>query len=136
MGKFSETMVVTAGLVLLTWSAPAGAVDVPYISGGAGLDAREELRGREMEYNLKIIAAEKSGDYLADVEVVIQSGREQVLVTTMEGPFLLVKLPPGTYTVSAAFGGQTLKQTVSVSDRGRREVFFRLADTSEGSALR
>jgi hypothetical protein len=136
MRKWSETIAVTIGLVLLTWSAPAGALDVPHVSGGAGLDAREELRGRETEYNLKIIAAKKSGDYLADVEVVIQSGQEHVLVTTMEGPFLLVKLPPGTYTVSAAFGGQTLKQTVSVSDRGRREVFFRLADTSEGSAFR
>ena len=84
----------TMAVVLLVFCMEARAADVPYLSGGVGADAREELVAKEKEYNLKIVAAEKSGDYLAGVKVVIESARkEQVLDATMEGD--LAKLAPG-----------------------------------------
>src|SRR6202795_2885293 len=111
-------VLATMAVVLLTFCMVVRAADVPYISGGVGADAREELLAKEKEYNLKIIAAEKSGDYLADVKVVIESARkERVLDTTMEGPILLAKLAPGTYTVRATSDGQTLTQTVRSEER-------------------
>src|SRR6202795_4618772 len=119
-------VLATMAVVLLTFSMEIRAADVPYISGGAGADAREELLAREKEYNLKIIAAEKSGDYLADVKVVIESAnKERVLDTTMDGPILLAKLPPGTYTIRATSGSQTLTQTVTIAAQGLRRVDFR-----------
>ena len=103
-----------------------GAADVPYISGGVGADTREELLAKEKEYNLKIIAAEKSGDYLAGAKVVIESARkEQALDTTMEGPILLAKLAPGTYTIRATSDGQTLTRTVTIPAQGLQRVDFR-----------
>ena len=125
MGRRIQVFAATA-VVLLTFSLEVRAADVPYISGGAGADAREELLAKEKEYNLKIIAAEKSGDYLAGVKVVIESARkEQVLDTTMEGPILLAKLAPGTYTVRATSDGQTLTRTVTIPAQGLRQVDFR-----------
>lgn len=119
-------VLATMAVVLLTFCMEVRAADVPYISGGAGADAREELLAKEKEYNLKIIAAEKSGDYLADVKVVIESVRkERVLDTTMEGPILLAKLAPGTYTIKATSGSQTLTQTVTIAAQGLRQVDFR-----------
>ena len=116
----------TAAVVLLAFSLGARAADVPSISGGAGLDAREELLAREKEYNLKIITAEKSGDYLSGVKVVIESAsKERVLDTTMEGPILLARLAPGTYTVRATSDGQTLTQTVTIPAQGLRQADFR-----------
>src|ERR1700694_936967 len=95
-------ILATAAFLLLTFNVPARAADVPHISGGAGEDARQELLAKESEYNLKIITADKSGDYLAGVQVVIESAmKERVLDTTMDGPILLVKLTPGTYTIRA-----------------------------------
>src|ERR1700675_4794688 len=95
MNRCSQVL-ATMAVVLLTFGMAVRAADVPYISGGAGADAREELLAKEKEYNLKIIAAEKSGDYLAGVKVAIESARkEQVLDTTMEGPILLAKRAPG-----------------------------------------
>ena len=89
-------MLVTMAIALLVFSAEARAADVSYLSGGVGADSRDELLAKEKEYNLKIVAAEKSGDYLAGVQVVIESARkEQVLDATMEGPILLAKLAPG-----------------------------------------
>lgn len=119
-------VLATLAVVLLTFCTEVRAADVPYISGGAGADAREELLAKEKEYNLKIIAAEKSGDYLAGVKVVIESAREeQMLDATMEGPILLAKLAPGTYTIRATSDGQTLTRTVTIPAQGLRQMDFR-----------
>ena len=116
----------TLALILLVFSMDVRAGDVPYLSGGVGADAREELLAKEKEYNLKIVAAERSGDYLAGVKVVIESARkEQVLDTTMEGPILLAKLAPGTYTIRAVNDGQTLTRTVTVPAQGLGRVDLR-----------
>ena len=102
------------------------AADAPHISGGTGADERAELLAKEKEYNLKILAAAKSGDYLAGVKVVIESAKkERVLDTTMDGPILLAKLAPGTYTIRATSGSQTLTQTVTIAAQGLRQADFR-----------
>ena len=125
MDRYIQVL-ATMAVVLLTFCMAVRAADVPYISGGAGADAREELLAKEKEYNLKIIAAEKSGDYLADVKVVIESAKkERVLDTTMEGPILLARLAPGTYTIRATSDGQTLTRTVTIPPQGLRQVDFR-----------
>ena len=116
----------TMALILLVFSMDVRAGDVPYLSGGVGAGAREELLAKEKEYNLKIIAAAKSGDYLAGVKVMIESAKkERVLDTTMDGPILLAKLAPGTYTIRATSGSQTLTQTVTIAAQGLRRVDFR-----------
>jgi L-amino acid N-acyltransferase YncA len=120
----------TLAIILLVFSKDVRAGDVPYLSGGVGADAREELLAKEKEYNLKIVAAEKSGGYLAGVKVVIESARkEQVLDTTMEGPILLAKLAPGTYTIRAVNDGQTLTRTVTVPAQGLGRVDLRWSMT-------
>jgi hypothetical protein len=119
-------IVATAAGLLLTFNMEARAADVPYISGGVGEDARQELLAKERDYNLKIIVADKSGAYLADVQVVIESARkERVLDTTMDGPILLVKLAPGTYTIRATSDAKTLTRTVTIAAQGLRQVDFR-----------
>jgi hypothetical protein len=119
-------VLATMVVVLLAFCLQVRAAEVPYISGGAGADAREEILAREKEYNLKIITAQKSGDYLAGVKVVIESARkEQVLDATMEGPILLAKLAPGTYTIRATSAGQTLTRTMTIPAQGLRQVDLR-----------
>ena len=105
--------------------AAGRAADAPHVSGGVGLEAREELRVRESEYNLTIVASAKTGEYLANTWVLIESARkERVLKTEMAGPLLLVKLAPGTYTIKATYGGDTLTRTVTIAREGRQEAHF------------
>jgi hypothetical protein len=119
-------VLATMAVVFLTFCLEVRAADVPYISGGAGADAREELLAKEKEYNLKIVTAETSGDYLAGVKVVIEAAREaKVIDATMEGPILLAKLAPGTYTIRATSDGQTLIRTVTAPAQGLRQVDLR-----------
>ena len=119
-------MIAVAAVALLGLTTNAWAADIPYISGGVGADEREQFAAKEAEYNLKIVVAETSGDYLADVKVVIESAsRGRMLETTMDGPILLATLPPGTYTIRATSGRDRLTQTVSIPAQGPRQVVFR-----------
>ena len=119
-------MLATAAVLLVSFNMEARAADVPYMSGGAGADARQELLAKERDYNLKIIVADTSGAYLAAVQVVIESARkERVLDTTMDGPILLAKLAPGTYTIRATSDAKTLTRTVTIAAQGLRQVDFR-----------
>src|SRR5262249_50082095 len=118
-----------AATALLALAVVTRAADVPHISGGIGSTEREELRAKEREYNLKVVTAMKSGDYLSGVQIVIESAtKERMLETTMAGPILLARLPPGSYTIEATVGGQTLTQTVAIQAQGLRQVDLRWGD--------
>ena len=115
---------VLCGLVLVGFLEARA--DVPYISGGVGADSREELLAKESEYNLKVIVAATSGDYLANVQIVIDSARNgRVLDATMDGPILLAKLAPGTYTIKATSDAQPQSRSVTIPAQGLRQVDFR-----------
>lgn len=117
---------VATAVVLLALTVAARAADVPFVTGGVGSDERAELQAKEKDYNLKIVAAATSGAFVADVAIVIESsGKQRVLEATMEGPILLAKLAPGTYTIKATYGASTQTQTVNVPAQGLREASFR-----------
>ncbi|MEA3121790.1 MAG: hypothetical protein QOH33_1348, partial [Paraburkholderia sp.] len=59
-----------------------------------------------------------TSDYLADVHVRIVDPRGiEVLSADSMGPYMLVKLPPGRYTVHASYADQEQKRTVNVPAR-------------------
>jgi hypothetical protein len=120
-------LVITAALLTLTVTARTA--DVPHVSGGIGSDERDQLRAKERDYNIKVLTAMESGDYLSGVQVVIESAKkEPMLETTMAGPILLATLPPGSYTIKATAGGRTLTRTVTLQAEGLRQVNFRWGD--------
>ena len=122
MGK--RVAMVLCGLILVGFLDARA--DVPYVSGGVGTDDREELLAKESEYNLKVIVAATSGAYLADVQIVIDSAKNgRVLDATMEGPILLARLAPGTYTIKATSDAQPQTKSVTVAGQGLRTVDFR-----------
>ena len=56
--------------------------------------------------------------------MIERANKEQMLDTTMAGPILLAKLPPGTYTIRATSGRDTLTQTVTIPAQGLRQAVF------------
>ena len=71
---------------------------VPYVSTGIGFDSRVNLP----PFSLRLIFASDTGEYLADVtaEVRRQDGNGTVRIRST-GPWLLIDLPPGRYSVEA-----------------------------------
>jgi hypothetical protein len=120
----------TPAFALSLMAMTAWAADVPHISGGVGAAEREELRAREPDYNLKLVTAAKSGDYLSGVRIVIESAQhEPVLEATLDGPILLAKLPPGSYTIKATAGNRTQTEMVTIAPQGLRQVDVRWDET-------
>lgn len=104
---------------------PQSAVTAPaHASGGIGDD--DPLALIAGDYNLQLVfAARGSGEYLADVEVLIAdaSGRTQ-LETLSPGPLFYVRLPPGSYRITVSYGGQRLHRQVGIGDHRRQSLHF------------
>jgi len=79
----------------------------PYMTGGVGSGEREKMQSLAGEYNLKLSFAETSGMYISDVWLSIAKDGRQILQTITNGPWFYIKLPPGVYTVEAAYENET-----------------------------
>ena len=97
-----------------------------WVSGGVGTDEREEMVMALPDHNLKVLtAAEGSGAFLAAVRVVVRAaGGWTVFETTLEGPWLLARLPPGRYDLVATWGGRSQARSFTIPPTGRRELFL------------
>lgn len=102
----------------------AGAVS--YVSGGVGKDSIDRLNSLAKDFNLKLVFAMKSGDYVSDVKVTIADAAGKTLLdTASEGPWFLTKLPTGNYQIVAIFAGKADKRTIAVGAEKLKTVDFR-----------
>lgn len=101
---------------------------VSYASGGVGIDSIERLTALSSSFNLKLVFAMKSGDYVSNVKVAISDARGNTLLDTVsDGPWLLAKLAAGSYQIAATYGGTTEKRSVALGTGSLRTVDFRWA---------
>ena len=120
---------VVAGLASL--AVPAMAANLPaeqhegavgYITGGIG-KTQAQLFEREMpKHPLAIELLEHAGkaeEFTADAKVKIRDTHgHTVLDAQAGGPFMLVDLPPGRYSISATLNKDTLKKSVVFVSHG------------------
>lgn len=98
---------------------------IQYLSGGVSDEEQAQLEAVSNEYNLKILMAIQEGNYLADVPVTISDASDTtILAAVSKGPFLYASLPPGTYTVSAIYEGDSKEDTVTVAADEQAQVEF------------
>jgi len=100
---------------------------VPYACSGVG-NSQDDPRWKTYPLKLMFTAAGKA--YVANVGVSILDSRgNEVLRVTCDAPWLLARLGPGTYTVSAQAYGSTIKRTkVSVPASGQNELAIRFPE--------
>ncbi|MCA8024824.1 carboxypeptidase regulatory-like domain-containing protein [Burkholderia cepacia] len=107
---------------------PERAGNVTYLSGGIGSDQSAAIKQQMGKYPLVLEFAghtSSGNDYLADVPVKIVDARgKTVLSTRTTGPFLLVSMPDGRYTVSATYNGQTMRRSVDVRESSHAHSVF------------
>lgn len=99
---------------------------VSYVSGGVGTASTDRLSSLARDFNLKLVFALKSGDYVSDVKVnIADAAGKQLLDATSEGPWFLAKLPAGNYQVVANFAGKAEKRTIAIGSEKLKTVDFR-----------
>ncbi|MPS29924.1 MAG: carboxypeptidase regulatory-like domain-containing protein [Alcaligenaceae bacterium] len=98
---------------------------IAYVTGGVGQDESTAIRGMAKDYSLRLLAAARSGEYVADVRVSIRdSGGKDLLSVTTQGPYLLARLAPGNYRIDAEYGSARQSRQVRVPASGRTDVSF------------
>lgn len=88
---------------------------VEYLSGGAGEEARAAIDAQRSAFPLRLVFSMASGPYVVADHVDVSGANGQVLGVDNAGPMLLVKLPPGDYTVDASYGGRGERRKVRVA---------------------
>jgi hypothetical protein len=117
---------------IVTDSSSAGSLpqiqqqgDVFYVSGGVGQDESKALEHVRSHWPLSMQFTGPSSDFLADVRVrIVDVHNNEVLRADSQGPFMLVKLPPGRYTVQASYKNRDQTKTVNVASKGSTQDAF------------
>ena len=97
---------------------------IAYESSGIGDD--DPLAAIAGDYNLQLVfATQGSGEYLADVKVLIADTKGNTLLDAESpGPIFFVRLPAGSYRISADFHGVPLRKSVTIGDHRRQNLYF------------
>ncbi|WP_028225842.1 carboxypeptidase-like regulatory domain-containing protein [Paraburkholderia ferrariae] len=99
--------------------------DVSFVSGGVGQDESRALQHAERQWPLALRFTGPGGEFLADVRVKIADAHgSDVLDTTSRGPYMLVKVPPGRYTVHVSHAGVAKTAAVTVGANGSARASF------------
>jgi hypothetical protein len=143
---FPKTAVATALVTLLFGSAVAQAAAVlppvhksgavEYLSGGIGQDEAKAVERASSHWPLALefaVKDKKHADFAANVKVAVRDAKGHTELQAMaDGPFLLAKLPAGSYSVSATLAGKTLHENVLVKQgQHAKAVFVWPAGTGE-----
>ena len=118
------TLVALVALATPLQAAPVenrASAQVAYASGGVSEESRDNLNAIAGDFNLKLVMATKSGEYLSDVDVMITDDRGRPMVTAVaDGPWFFARLPNGHYTVTASNHGATQRKSINVGGRQSR----------------
>lgn len=108
--------------------------DVTFVSGGIGESERKAIQAVKGDYNLNMLFALKgTGEFIADINVRIADAKDTTLVETVtEGPYLFVRLMPGSYTVSAEKNGHLMHQKAVVNNKHATSLSFYWPDDFVG----
>ncbi|HEV8343988.1 MAG TPA: carboxypeptidase regulatory-like domain-containing protein [Candidatus Binatia bacterium] len=98
---------------------------IPYLSGGIGIEERENMRALSKEDNLVLSFALQNKEYLGDAKVLIKDDKgKKVLEAESDGPLFFAKLPAGNYTVEATAMEKPLEQVAHVPSKGQVRLYF------------
>jgi hypothetical protein len=100
--------------------------DVSFVSGGVGSDETSALKRAQHDWPLAMRFTGPGSEFIADVHVRIVSASEgAVLDADSRGPYMLVRLRPGRYSVHAVYDGIDQRKTVTIPYHGAARLDFR-----------
>jgi hypothetical protein len=93
-----------------------------FLSGGVGKDESDAILQAANSWPLVLELSQSAppgAQYISDVQITIKDkSGNTVLDMNAEGPYVLVKLPPGRYSLDATYESKTLHRDISLQ-KGR-----------------
>jgi hypothetical protein len=108
-----------------------------YLSGGVSQDERDALKAQRDHFSLWIVTAQqKTGAYLSAVHLTITDAQKKLVFDApLDGPWLLVDLPLGTYRVGAEFEGQSQHRATTVHTGDHHQVMFYFSGSGDSPSV-
>ena len=118
-----QTVLTAATLILFVTAIGPARAQTIYECSGIGLDEREAAEN--VPHTLRLEFAQPDGHYLGGIETSVtdKSGKE-ILSVRCPGPWVLLNLPDGRYSVSAGFEGKTVTRKVTIRGGKRQKQVF------------
>ena len=104
----------------LPFDSPVSMRAIEAACTGVGADARNDPRWKD--FPLKIELVGKDGQFLGETVVTLTKGDEEIASVSCGGPWVLFRLMPGAYTVTAETEGVKQTNKVTVRDKGQARV--------------
>jgi hypothetical protein len=109
--------------VQLPFDTPTMVDGIDAVCTGIGQDSRADPRWNA--YPLKVVLAGEGGQYLGEAQVNVAAEGETMMDVRCGGPWVLFKLAPGRYAVTATINGNTSKSTAYVSATKQGRIILR-----------
>jgi hypothetical protein len=93
---------------------------------GISSDARADPRWAAYPLRIEVVGA--GGEFLGDAQVTLSKGDEALAAVNCGGPWVLFKVMPGAYAVSAEVEGITKTARVNVAGSGQARVVLRFTE--------
>ena len=133
--NFRKNLLASVGLCAAVGAAPVWAqgeteTSVPpqpqsysgiqVINGGVDLDQADAIKRVQSRYNLRVEISGQGGNYYVADKLKLMQGGDVVAEIPQAGPWLLMDVPPGRYTLLGDFAGTELKRDVVVTQNGTK----------------
>ena len=133
--KFRKNLLASVGLCAALGAAPVWAQNeletgvppppqsyagIQVINGGVDLDQADAIKRVQSRYNLRVEISGRGGNYYVADNLKLMQGSDVLAEIPQAGPWLLMDVPPGRYTLLGDFGGTTVKRDVVVTQNGTK----------------
>jgi len=143
MKTASALLSIGLAIVLAAMGTPASAEPtrgktadgIAFAMGGVTVSDLRALERDKDRFSLWITTAvQKSGAFLADVQVRITDGKDRVVFNQpIPGPWLFIDLPTGKYQVEASYRGKPQSRITQINKGDHHQVVFYFDDPAEVS---
>lgn len=129
---FAEAAAQETAAPSLPFDAPVSMRAMEAVCTGIGADARNDPRWPT--YPLRIELVGRAGEYLGEAQVSLNQGAEAIMSVRCGGPWLLVRLPPGNYDVTAVVENVSKTGRVTVPATGQGRLVLRFPELGQEQA--
>lgn len=104
---------------------------VSVLNGGAGEEEVRWFKSQSPQYPLQVVISGRHGEYGVADTLTVKRGDSEVVSVPDAGPWVMLDLPPGRYTVEAVFDGRAERRVVQVPDKGVQRLNWNTAKASD-----
>jgi hypothetical protein len=132
MKRLAQTIAVLTAVATLSTAFAQAPMPQPktdggitYLNGGAGSEEVDYIKSSMKDYSLALMFSRTGGEYVASVSITIKDSKgATVFDEPSVGPYLLVKLPPGKYSVVATYEGDAKTRPVTIDRVAKTPISF------------